>query len=85
MFHNVDPRRVQPLVDFVLGAFNNLDFNGESSFDALKVLSLLRAVYEELNWKFSAWIDDVLDQCWPQIHSEHDDVIESTNRIVSLI
>lgn len=85
MFHNVDPRRVQPLVDFVLGAFNNLDFNGESSFDALKILSLLRAVYEELNWKFSAWIDDVLDQCWPQIHSEHDDVIEYTNRIVSLI
>lgn len=85
MFHNTDPRRVQPLVDFVLDAFNHLDFNGESSFDALKVLSLLRAVYEELNWKFSAWIDDIVARCWPQIYSEHDEVIKCTNLILLFI
>ena len=85
MFHNTDPRRLQALVDFVMDAFSNLEFNGESSFDILKVLSLMRAVYEGLNWKFSAWIDDILDRCWPQIHSEHDEVIENANPVVSLI
>lgn len=74
MFYNEDPRRLQPLVDFIMNAFHTMDFNGESSFDALKVLSLFTAVYEELNWKFSAWTDEVLDRYWPQIHSEHDDV-----------
>lgn len=78
MFYNEDPRRLQPLMDFVLNAFRSIDFNGESSFEALKALSLFRAVYEELNWKFSAWVDEVLDHCWPQIHSEHDDVIIQT-------
>jgi proteasome activator subunit 4 len=74
MFYNEDPRRLQPLVDFIMNEFHSMDFNGESSFDAVKVLSLFQSFYEGLNWKFSAWIDEVLDRCWSQIHSEHDDV-----------
>lgn len=74
MFYHEDPRRLQPLMDYIMNEFHCMDFNSESSFDAVKVLSLFSAVYEGLNWKFSVWIDDVLDHCWPQIHSEHDDV-----------
>jgi proteasome activator subunit 4 len=74
LFYNEDPRRLQPLVDFIMNEFHSMDFNGESSFDAVKVLSLFRSLYEGLDWKFSAWTDEVLDRYWPQIQSEHDDV-----------
>lgn len=78
MFYKADPRRWQPLVNFIINEFHSLDFNGESSFDATKVLSLFRAFYEGLGWKFSSWTDDVLDRYWPQIDSEHDDVSSSS-------
>lgn len=54
--------------------FETVDFNAETTFDVVKVLSFFRAMYEELDWKFSAWSDDVLRRCWSEIHSEHDDV-----------
>ena len=73
-FYNKDPRRVQPLVDFIMEEFENVDFNAETTFDVVKVLSFFRAMYEELEWKFSAWSDDVLRRCWSEIKSEHDDV-----------
>lgn len=74
IFYNQDPRRVQPLVDFLLKQFHTLDFNGESSFAATKVLDLFQAMYEGLDWKFSAWSDEVVDRYWPQICGEHDEV-----------
>ncbi|THV06091.1 hypothetical protein K435DRAFT_44420 [Dendrothele bispora CBS 962.96] len=73
-FYNKDPRRVQPLFDHIINTFNSLDFNTELSFDAVKILSLFRACYEELGWRFSAWIDDTVKRCWLEIHSDHDDV-----------
>lgn len=73
-FYNKDPRRLQPLVDYLLSQFKTLDFNAESTFDVVRVLCFFRAFYEELNWKFAAWTDEVLRRCWPEISSEHDDV-----------
>jgi hypothetical protein len=80
IFYNKDPRRVQPLMDYLIEEFKNTDYNGESSFDAIKILSLFRSLYQELNWKFSAWIDEVVEHCWPEISGEHEDV---GRRIVS--
>ncbi|KAF7437108.1 hypothetical protein PC9H_003942 [Pleurotus ostreatus] len=74
MFYNKDPRRVQPLVDFLISEVKSQDYNGESSFDAIKILSPFRAFYSELNWKFSAWADEIMDRFWKEISSEHDDV-----------
>jgi proteasome activator subunit 4 len=62
-------------MDFVVNEFHSTDYNGESSFDALKALSLFRAIYEELDWKFSPWINDAVERCWPELCAEHDDVI----------
>lgn len=77
MFYHKDPRRVQPLVDYLMDQFKMVDYNSEMSFDAVKVLSLFRAFYEELGWKFSAWADEVIERCWVEIYSEHDDVSSS--------
>lgn len=73
-FFNKDPRRVQPLVDFIYEEFQTTDFNAETTFDVIKMLSFFRALYEELEWKFTAWSDDVLRRCWSEIQTEHDDV-----------
>ncbi|EGN99641.1 hypothetical protein SERLA73DRAFT_159863 [Serpula lacrymans var. lacrymans S7.3] len=74
LFYKKDPRRMQPLVDYVFEEFNNADYNGESAFDSVKILSLFRAFYSELGWKFSAWSDDALSRAWPELRSEHDEV-----------
>ncbi|KZP32253.1 hypothetical protein FIBSPDRAFT_907345 [Athelia psychrophila] len=76
IFYNHDPRRIQPLVDFLFNQFHTVEFSGESSFATVKVLDLFQAMYEGLDWKFSAWSDEVVDRYWPQIYSEHDEVRE---------
>ncbi|KAK0456353.1 hypothetical protein EV421DRAFT_1699087 [Armillaria borealis] len=74
MFYKKDPRRVQPIFDYLLESFTTMDYNAELSFDVVKILSLFRTCYEELGWKFSAWMDEVLQRCWKEIYSEHEDV-----------
>jgi proteasome activator subunit 4 len=74
VFHRKDPRRLWPVLEFILKEFNETDYNGESSFDAFKSLSLMKGIYIELKWKFSAWLDNILDRAWPEIKSEHEDV-----------
>ena len=78
MFYHKDPRRMQPLMDFLVDAFNNLDFNAELSFDAVKVISLFSAVFEGLGRKFFPWTDDMVERSWAEIHGEHDDVCLQT-------
>jgi proteasome activator subunit 4 len=74
MSYHKDPRRIQPLMDFLMDAFTHLDFNAELSFDAVKVISLYSAVFEGLGRKFSPWTDDMVERSWAEIHGEHDDV-----------
>ncbi|KAL0579785.1 Proteasome activator BLM10 [Marasmius crinis-equi] len=74
LFYNRDPRRIQPLFDHVLELFKTLDYSTELSFDAVKILSLFRACYEQLGRKISGWIDEIVERCWSEIHSEHEDV-----------
>lgn len=74
MFYNRDPRRYQVLVDHLIAEFNSTDYNGESSLNAVKALSFLRALYEEEGWKFTAWTDAAIERVWPEMSSEHDEV-----------
>lgn len=83
VFFNKDPRRLQPLVDYIVDQFNTVDFNAESTSDVVKVLCFFRAFYEELNWKFTAWTDDVLRRVWPEISSEHDDVLAHISEMLA--
>ncbi|TFK30307.1 hypothetical protein FA15DRAFT_662249 [Coprinopsis marcescibilis] len=74
IFYKKDPRRVQPLVDYLVQSFRSLDYNPEMSFDAVKVTSLYRAFYEELGRKFLPWADEAVNRSWSHIHNEHDEV-----------
>jgi proteasome activator subunit 4 len=74
MFHHKDPRRLLPLVEHIIEQFDNMDYNGPSSLESVKVLSLFRALYTKLEWKFTPWADSTLERFWREVHSEHDDV-----------
>ncbi|KAJ7275353.1 hypothetical protein B0H12DRAFT_1086888 [Mycena haematopus] len=75
LFHNKDPRRLQPLVDHLINLWTTMDYQPELAFDATKIFSVFKAFYEELNWKFTAWTDRVVERCWDQlVTNEHEDV-----------
>ncbi|KAJ7102239.1 hypothetical protein B0H15DRAFT_813790 [Mycena belliarum] len=75
VFYNKDPRRLQPLVNHLMKIWTNMDYDPELAFDATKTLTLFKAVFEELNWKFTAWTDKVVERCWAQLDtSEHEEV-----------
>ena len=65
---------MQPLVDFILESFKNLDYNAEMTFDIVKIMNLFRAVYEEMGWKFKEFADEAIQQSWGAISNHHDDV-----------
>jgi len=73
LFHK-DPRRVQPLVDLLVHQFEHVDFNEESTFATTQVLCFYRAFYEELNWKFNPWVDEMVHRGWAELGCEHDEV-----------
>ncbi|KAF7306649.1 Membrane protein [Mycena indigotica] len=67
LFHNKDPRRLQPLVDHIMQLWLTMDFQPELTFDATKILSIFKAFFQELNWKFTSWMDPVVERCWKQL------------------
>ncbi|KAJ6574791.1 hypothetical protein B0H19DRAFT_1254444 [Mycena capillaripes] len=74
LFHSKDPRRLQPLVDHLMNLWTTMDYQPELAFDATKIFSVFKSLYEELNWKFTAWTDRVVERCWNQLDTnEHED------------
>ncbi|KAJ7130046.1 hypothetical protein C8R43DRAFT_1025561 [Mycena crocata] len=75
LFYNKDPRRFQPLVNHLIHLWTTLDYEPELAFDTTKIFSIFKAFYEGLNWKFTAWTDQVVERCWDQLDTnEHEDV-----------
>jgi proteasome activator subunit 4 len=74
MFYNRDPRRIQPIVDYLAKRFQASDFNSELSFDAVKISSFIRAFYEEQGWRSEPWMDDILGRYWSELNNDHDEV-----------
>ncbi|KAL5535214.1 BLM3_1 [Sanghuangporus sanghuang] len=74
LFVSRDPRRIKPLVDYVVESFKTGDFNAELSFNAVKIASFTRAFYEELGWRSYAWIDEIVDRYWAELNNEHDEI-----------
>lgn len=57
-----------------MDSFRNGDFNGELSFSAVKIASFTRAFYEELGWRGSAWMDEIVERYWLELNNEHEEV-----------
>ncbi|KAI0768547.1 hypothetical protein BD413DRAFT_614418 [Trametes elegans] len=83
VFYNKDPRRLQPIVDYIMEEFKTVDFNGESTFEIIQVLCFFRAFYEQLGIKFTPWVEDVLERCWSQLKCEHEDVLAYFSEILA--
>lgn len=71
---NKDPRRVQPLVDWLVKKGLSVDFNSESSFEPIKMTFFIRTMIEALGWRFAPWAPAFLKVYWSQIGCEHDEV-----------
>ena len=52
--------------------FEKCNFNSELSFNATKVASFTRAVYEEMGWRSASWMDEILDRYWLELNNEHE-------------
>ncbi|EJU01100.1 hypothetical protein DACRYDRAFT_22883 [Dacryopinax primogenitus] len=71
---NRDPRRQQPLVDYIVANGLEVDFNDQSSFEVVKKESFVRAIDADLGWRFSAWADNFFDRYWEEVGSQHEEV-----------
>ncbi|KAG8998807.1 hypothetical protein FRB90_012229 [Tulasnella sp. 427] len=69
-----DPRRVQPLVDWLVKKGLSIDFNSESSFEPIKMTFFVRTMIDTLGWRFAPWTPAFLKLYWNQIGCEHDEV-----------
>ncbi|KZT40114.1 hypothetical protein SISSUDRAFT_983884 [Sistotremastrum suecicum HHB10207 ss-3] len=74
IIENKDPRRVQPLIDYLVNQFSEMDCNGESSFNAVRIGCYFRCLSEELLWRFRPWSEIVISKYWPEIACDHDEV-----------
>ncbi|KAJ7783436.1 hypothetical protein DFH07DRAFT_995453, partial [Mycena maculata] len=84
VFYKRDPRRLQPLVDHLMNLWTTMDYDPELAFDITKIFSVFKAFYEELNWKFTAWTDQVVARCWDQLDiDEHEDVRASIAEVLA--
>ena len=54
--------------------FEKCNFNSELSFNATKVASFTRAVYEEMGWRSASWMDEILDRYWLELNNEHEEI-----------
>ncbi|KAG8874746.1 hypothetical protein FRB97_005668 [Tulasnella sp. 331] len=75
VFTNKDPRRLQPLLDWIVKQGLNMDFNAESSFEAVKTMCFVRCLVDTLGWRFAAWTPEFLALYWDNIGSDHDEVL----------
>ncbi|KAG8908485.1 hypothetical protein FRB99_005843 [Tulasnella sp. 403] len=75
IFINRDPRRVQPLIQWLVQKGLSLEFNAESSFEPIKIAFFMRALIETLGWRFAAWTPAFLELYWKEIGGEHDEVL----------
>ncbi|KAG9011119.1 hypothetical protein FRB94_009262 [Tulasnella sp. JGI-2019a] len=75
VFTNKDPRRLQPLMDWIVNQGLSMDFNAESSFEAVKIMCFVRCLVDTLGWRFAAWTPDFLALYWDNIGSDHDEVL----------
>ncbi|KAH8100502.1 hypothetical protein BXZ70DRAFT_1022407 [Cristinia sonorae] len=84
IFYCRDPRRVQPLVDHIIKEFNSADFNAETTSDTVRTLCYFRAMYEQLGWQFTPWVDDTLRRYWRDLTCEHDDVLAYISEFMTI-
>lgn len=71
---NRDPRRSQPIIDFIVSENRTMEYNQELSFDAVRICCFTQAMAEALGWRFQPWIQPVLQRHWQELASDHDEV-----------
>ncbi|PVF98837.1 hypothetical protein CPB86DRAFT_757643 [Serendipita vermifera] len=71
---NRDPRRSQPIVDYIINESRLMEYNQELSFEAVRICCFTQAMAESLGWRFQPWIEPILERHWQELASDHDEV-----------
>lgn len=59
-FYKRDPRRMQPMLDFVLEKAHSCDVTSSSAFESTKSLTWLSCLMRCMTWRFDAWSDSFI-------------------------
>jgi proteasome activator subunit 4 len=78
-----DPRRVQPLVDYLLEVGRSVDYANGSAFELKKAVSMTSSLVRCFGWRFEPWADEFIDICFNQASSS--DFVEVRGIVASNI
>lgn len=71
VFFQRDPRRLQPLADFVLEVGRSADYANGSAFEIKKAAVTLSSMIRCLGWMFEPWTDEFIDIMFNQAISSN--------------
>jgi proteasome activator subunit 4 len=70
-----DPRRMQPMVDYLLEVGQSVDYTQDSAFELKKATALSSSLMRCLAWRFEPWADDFVKLYFgPAISSDYVDI-----------
>lgn len=69
-FYKTDPRRIQPLMSFVLEKARSVDLDAGSAFEVTKSLTFLNCLIVRLSWRFDAWTGGMVDEMFASLGND---------------
>ena len=83
VFFQRDPRRLQPLADYLLEVGRSVDYANGSAFEIKKATSMVSSLIRCLGWRFEPWADEFIDISFNQASSS--DFVEVRGIVASNI
>lgn len=69
-----DPRRLQPLVDFIIQRAHDADLNGGSAFALNKSLTFMHSLMRCMSWRFDAWSEQLSSEYFDALGNDYAEV-----------
>ncbi|CED83025.1 Uncharacterized conserved protein [Phaffia rhodozyma] len=75
-FFKRDPRRVQPMIDFVIQKAKSLDYSAGFAFEITKSLNFINCLMRCLSWRFDAWSGEFIDEYFGALGNDFAEIRE---------
>lgn len=73
-FFKRDPRRLQPMVDFVLETARSADLSAGSAFGITKALTFLNSLMRCLSWGFEPWTGNMKEEFFAALDNDYAEI-----------
>ncbi|KLO18849.1 hypothetical protein SCHPADRAFT_819201 [Schizopora paradoxa] len=71
IFKDRDPRRIQPLLNYVVEMFEACDFNSQFPFHVEVPATFIIATMTAIGWRSEPWLEKIVNQYWLGLKAEH--------------